>query len=509
MQRQIKGPVVLVVLDGWGLREETAHNGIALARTPRYDEFTTRYSHTILHAAGEHVGLPEGQMGNSEVGHTTIGAGHVIYQDLVRIGKDIADERLADNMAFATVFDHVKERGSQLHIIGLLSPGGVHSHEDHFHAVLSAAVQAGVARIVVHPFLDGRDTPKTSGLQSLERLERLLRSFSGTVIGSVSGRYYAMDRDTNWNRTDKAFAAIFNGQADHIYSTEVPPSRIIAEWYHNEVFDEHLEPMVFHGPDGKPLEVRDHDGIIFTNFRKDRAKQLAVKICNRASDQDLCFVTMTDYGKEIDALVAYKPEVIRATIGGVISQAGLKQAHITETEKFPHATYYLNGGRQEPYPGEEDVLIPSRKDIKTHDQAPEMRAREITDAALSRLDNDFIFINYANPDMVGHTANEPAILVAIETVDRELGRLVDAVLARNGAVLVIADHGNAETMVDPGTGAPHTSHTTNPVPCILIHETYQPKLRSHHPGLRDVGPTVLQLLGLPKPDVMSGISLIS
>lgn len=506
MIRQVKGPVVLVVLDGWGIREETSHNGIALANTPNFDRYKQKYAYTILHASGEHVGLPVGQMGNSEVGHTTIGAGHVIYQDLVRIGKDATEGLFLSNMAFQTVFKHVQERSSQLHLIGLLSPGGVHSHEQHLFELVNTAVKAGVGKIVVHPFLDGRDSPKTSGLSSLKKLEQYVESIPGCVLGSVSGRYYGMDRDTNWDRTEKAFQAIFNGIADHSYSTSVKPSEIIQEWYHKEIFDEHLEPMVFMDNDGKVFQVADGDGIIFTNFRKDRAKQLSQKICTNIPDRDICFVTMTDYGKEIDAIVAYRPETVPATIGAVISAAGLKQAHIAETEKFPHATYYLNGGRQSPYPGEEDVLIPSRKDIKTHDQAPEMRAKEITEEAIKRLDNDFIFINYANPDMVGHTANEDAIISAVETVDKELGRLYEAVLSRHGALLIIADHGNAETMVDPETGEPHTSHTINPVPCILIHESYQPALMKAG-ALRNVAPTILQLLGLHQPKGMTGRTL--
>ncbi len=507
MKRHVKGPVVLVVLDGWGIREESAHNGIALARTPNFDSFKQAYPYTMLQASGEHVGLPVGQMGNSEVGHTTIGAGHVIYQDLVRIGKDAAEGLFQSNMAFQTVFNHVLDRNSQLHVIGLLSPGGVHSHEQHVFELIHTAALAGVKRIVVHPFLDGRDTPKTSGLTSLKKLERYVDTIPGCVIGSVSGRYYAMDRDTNWDRTQKAFQAIFNGKADHIYDTAVKPSAIIQEWYHQEVFDEHLEPMVFKDVNGNALQVADGDGILFTNFRKDRAKQLSRKICTDIPDRDICFVTMTDYGEEIDAIVAYRPETVPATIGAVISAAGLKQVHIAETEKFPHATYYLNGGRQSPYPGEEDVLVPSRKDIRTHDQAPEMRAKEITDEALKRLDTDFMFINYANPDMVGHTANEKAIITAVETVDRELGRLCREVLRKHGGLLVIADHGNAETMVDPETGEPHTSHTTNPVPCLFIHESYQPTLMESG-ALRNIAPTVLQLLGLHQPKGMTGRTLL-
>lgn len=509
MSRKVSGPAVLVVLDGWGLREDQVHNGIALAKTPWFDHLVQTYPFIQLQASGEAVGLPEGQMGNSEVGHTTIGAGCVLYQDLVRITKDAESGKFSENEAFTHAFSHVMERGSQLHIIGLLSAGGVHAHEQHLIKTISAARSAGVERIVVHPFLDGRDCSKTSGTKSLEALEAYAKGVGNCLIGSVMGRYYSMDRDTNWDRTNKAFEAIFNGKADVMYETSVSPSQIIQEKYHLEVFDEQMEPMIFKTPEGEVLEVKDGDSIIFTNFRKDRAKQLSKKICESVKDRDVCFVTMTNYGQEIDALVAYKPAAIESTLGGVVSAAGLKQAHFAETEKFPHATYFLNGGQQEPYDGEEDVLVPSRKDIKTHDQAPEMKAKEITDEVLPRLaSNDYIFINYANPDMVGHTANEPAIITAVETVDRELKRLTEAVLKQQGCLLVIADHGNAEVIVDPVTGEPHTSHTINPVPCILVHPDWKPSLRNDSPGLKDVAPTMLDLLGLDKPSAMTGTSLI-
>lgn len=508
MKRSIKGPVVLVVLDGWGIRKETVHNAIAIAKTPNVDRFIKTFPFTQLFASGEPIGLPSGQIGNSEVGHMTIGAGCILYQELVRISNDIASGGLEHNPAFRTVFNHVKTRGSQIHIIGLFSPGGVHSHEEHFIQVIKAASKAGIHRIILHPFLDGRDTPKTSGMKSLKKLEEHITTMQGCYIGSVIGRYYSMDRDTNWDRTDKAFNAIFNGKADHVYDSSVSPSIIIQEWYHSNVFDEHLEPLVFKTDDGV-LEVRDGDGIVFTNFRTDRTKQLSKKICEQAKDKDLCFVTMTDYGNEVESLIAFGPQEVKETIGSVISKAGLTQARIAETEKYPHATYFLNAGRQTPYNGEEDVLIPSRRDIKTHDQAPEMRAREITDEAITRLgEKDFIFINYANADMVGHSANKDAIIIAVETVDRELGRLTNAVLKHNGAVLIIADHGNAEMIIDPVTGEPHTAHTTNPVPCILIHETFHPDLRHDEPGLDDVAPTILELLGLKQPESMTGESII-
>jgi len=510
MNRHVTGPVVLVVLDGWGLREDKTNNGVALAETPYFDYLVQTYPFAQLQAAGEAVGLPVGQMGNSEVGHTTIGSGTVLYQDLVRITKDAQSGAFSENPAFTQAFEHVKARISRLHILGLLSEGGVHSHENHFMATIEAARKHGVEQIILHPFLDGRDTSKTAGQTSLKKLENFIKELGDCEIGSVMGRYYAMDRDTNWDRTEKAFNAIFKGGAEQIHDWNILPSTEIEKMYASNVYDEHIEPMVFKNQSGQVIEVENGDALIFTNFRKDRVRQLSSKIAQQREDRDLCFVTMTHYSHDIEAIVAYKPVAIGTTLGEVIAQAGMRQTHIAETEKFPHATYYLNGGQERPFLGEEDVLIPSRKDIKTHDEAPEMMAKEICEAAIERLTvTDFMFINFANPDMVGHTAVQSAIKIAVETVDRELARLTKKVLAENGALLVIADHGNVELMVDVVTGEPHTAHTTNPVPCILVSNNLALKLRQDDPGLRDIAPTVLTLLGLTTPGSMSGTSLLS
>lgn len=500
--RRVLGPVVLVVLDGWGWREDTKDNGIAMAKTPVFDSLVSKYPFTLLQASGEAVGLPVGQIGNSEVGHTAIGAGKVIYQDLIRIGKDL--ERGAEhNRAFAQAFAHVTNRNSTLHLMGILSPGGVHGHEDHMMELARAAKRAGVQTIVLHPFLDGRDTPRTSGVESLRKLEEFCVE-NGCVIGSVMGRYWAMDRDTNWDRTDQAFFALTAGQAQHIYSDEIKPSEIVQELYHGEMFDEHMEPLLF----GQHA-ISKGDAVIFTNFRRDRAVQLSERIGTLLTESDLCFVTMTDYGLSFKALVAYTPEEKGITLGEAVAKKGMRQVHIAETEKFPHATYFLNGGAEGGFDGEEDVLVPSRKDVKTHDEAPEMRAHEICDEAISRLGNcDFMFINFANPDMVGHTANQKAIIQAVETVDYELGRLVDAVTASKGALVIIADHGNAEVMVDPVTGEPHTAHTINPVPCLVVSSLDGITLRNDEPGLIDVAPTVLDLLGIGATESMTGTSLL-
>lgn len=510
MKRRSNGPVVLVVLDGWGLDEAHEYNGVAQAQTPCFDELSSAYPFTTLQASGEHVGLPDGQIGNSEVGHTTIGAGTVIYQDLVRIGKDVTDKAFDANPAFQQAFDHVIQNNSQLHIMGLLSTGGVHSHEDHFVELFEAATRAGIKQINLHPFLDGRDSNRTDGTQSLARLESKVVELNCGHIATVTGRYYAMDRDKNWDRTERAMNAIANGEADEIFDNDTKPSVAILNHYDHERFDELIEPMVFRNADGQVATLNQNDAIIFTNFRTDRTRQLSKRIGEEITPKNLCFVTMTNYGNEINSIVAYEPISIEETIASVVANAGLNQAHLAETEKFAHATYFLNGGREDVHGLEEHVLIPSNKDVKTHDEKPEMKAKELTDETIARLaTNDFIFLNYANPDMVGHTANQKAIIVAVETVDRELGRLVKAVLEHNGTLLVIADHGNAETMIDPTTGQPHTAHTTNPVPCILIGKDNIAGLKlTDNGGLKDVAPTILDLLGLEKPAVMTGQSLI-
>jgi 2,3-bisphosphoglycerate-independent phosphoglycerate mutase len=510
-KHNVKSPVLLVVLDGWGIDEAKENNGVAMAQTPCYDSLIAKYPTTQLQASGEHVGLPDGQIGNSEVGHTTIGAGTVLYQDLVRIGKDVADKTIGSNPAFIQAFNHAVDNDSQLHVMGLLSTGGVHSHEDHFIEIIEAAVRSGVKKVVAHPFLDGRDSNRTDGSVSLQKLEEKLSELGAGRIATVIGRYYAMDRDKNWDRTDMAAAAIIEGKAQHVHSDTLP-SRAIADLYEAQTYDELIEPHVFLDADGEASTLQDNDSLIFTNFRTDRTRQLSNRIQTQVEPKNLCFVTMTNYGNEVNSIVAYEPASIEETLGSVIAAAGLKQAHLAETEKFAHATYFLNGGREHPHDQEEHVLIPSNKDVKTHDEKPEMKAKEICDAAIERLTtNDFIFINFANPDMVGHTANQPAIITAVETVDRELARLSDAVLACGGSMVVIADHGNAERMIDPETGNPHTAHTNNPVPCILVSEQLDGvTLRAEgDPGLKDVAPTVLDLMGLEQPSCMTGESLIN
>ncbi len=505
----VNKPVLLVVLDGWGIAQAEERNGVHRANTPNFDRLASTYPYTTLKASGEAVGLPDGQMGNSEVGHMTIGAGMVQYQDLVRVSKAVESGEIAQNPALNQAFKHAKDHQSQLHVIGLLSPGGVHAHEDHFIEIVRLAHAAGVTKIICHPILDGRDHSPVAGVASLKKLEDVCLA-NDAKIASTAGRYWPMDRDKNWDRTDKGFDAIWHGKAEHMITNQ-SPSEWVDEQYRAGHRDELMEPAVFYTDGEKPFTAQPNDSVIYTNYRTDRTRQLSQKITERVDEMNLCFVTMTDYGQEIKSIVAFAPQDIEHTIASAVSAAGLKQSHLAETDKYAHATYFLNGGKQDPHQGEEHILVPSRKDVKTHDQAPEMMAKELCDKTIERLlVDDFIFLNWANPDMVGHTAVPEAIITAVETVDRELGRLSEAVLKTGGTMLVIADHGNAEQMVDDD-GNPHTSHTTNPVPCIVIGKEYsglRSKNRLRSGELKDVAPTVLGLLGVDVPSSMTGKSLL-
>jgi 2,3-bisphosphoglycerate-independent phosphoglycerate mutase len=495
--------IILVVLDGWGYREEMKDNAVAAAKTPVFDCIWQKYPHTLLQASGEAVGLPEGQMGNSEVGHMTIGAGRPLDQDLVRIKKAIGMGEYANNPAFLALFDHVKKNDSTLHVQGLLSDGGVHSHVDHLSAFLKAARDHDVTRVAIHAFTDGRDVAPQSAAGYLKDLENVLKEVGIGFIASVSGRFYAMDRDNNWDRLAKATDAMFECKGN---VCTLKPSEYVENLYKENKLDEHLEPIVCLGDDGKSCAIQPHDGVFFFNFRADRARMLSRKMMERAEADDICFATMTEYGSEFKCLVAFPPMTIETTLAKEISAAGMTQAHIAETEKFPHATYFLNGGVEKPYPGEEHILLASRKDVDTHDKAPKMRAEGIADMAIEQIEKgtDFIFINFANPDMVGHTANVPAIVEAVEEVDTQLGRVLDALHAHGGIAFVTADHGNAEVNIEPATGDKHTSHTTNPVPAILTNQDKP----MHEGTLADITPTILELLGIPKPESMLGNPLI-
>lgn len=503
-------PVVLVVLDGWGHREEKKDNAIVAARTPFYDFLLDRYPHSLLQASGESVGLPEGQIGNSEVGHMTIGAGAVIDSDLVRITKAATDGSFSKNSAFKKLFEHVRRNHSILHVMGLVSPGGVHSHEDHLHAFLRAAKNSGVMKIAIHVFTDGRDTAPQSAAESLKKLEELIEGLDIAFIATASGRFYAMDRDSNWDRLAKVEHLLFHDRPEHDTGNRVvgrKPSEVLRDLYREGIVDEHLEPMIFLDESGLSYPVQDHDGVFFFNFRADRARQLSRKIVERSGGLDLCFVTMAEYDEKIPSYVAFPKTSVETTLAAEISAAGLRQAHIAETEKYAHATFYLNGGREVPHENETHVLVDSRKDVATHDMAPEMRASEIAGKAIEALEagNDFVFINFANADMVGHTANVPAIVKGVEEVDRQLKRVCRKAEELGGAAVITADHGNAELNVDQTTGEKHTAHTSNPVPFIVT----LPEVTLSDGSLADIAPTVLELFGLLKPPAMTGKSLVS
>ncbi len=502
---------MLIVLDGWGYREEAKNNAILSAKKPFFDLIWNTYPHSLLKASGNAVGLPEGQMGNSEVGHSTIGAGAIIDTDLVRIDKAVADGDLEKNPSIQALFKHVKTYDSTLHVQGLVSPGGVHSHQEHLFAFLHIAKKAGISKVAIHVFTDGRDTPPQSASQYLKALEAVLDELNTGkpadkphfFIATISGRYFAMDRDHNWDRLAHVEKALFECTGN---VCDIKPSAYLDEQYKAGKNDELLEPTVCATPEGTGCAIEKDDGVFFFNFRADRARMLSEKMIAKAKTENIMFVTLTEYSTDFGCEIVFAPIKIETTLGQEIANAGLEQAHIAETEKFAHATYFLNGGREKPYDKERDIMLPSRKDVKTHDQAPEMRAEAIADAAIEEIKKStpFIFINFANPDMVGHTANVPAIITAIEVVDTQLKRVITALTEAGGSAIIIADHGNAEINVDPVTDTKHTSHTTSPVPCILTSHEYQLK----NGGLADVAPTILALMNLSKPEKMTGASLL-
>lgn len=508
-------PVALIILDGWGYSAQTQNNPIHEAKTPFFDDLWQNYPHTLLDASGLAVGLPEGQMGNSEVGHITIGAGKTIDTDLVRISKAIENDQFKNNSAFIDLFNHVKKHNSILHVLGLIGPGGIHSHSDHLFAFLKTAKLAGIKSIAIHAITDGRDTPPKSSVVYIYELEKILSELNIGFITTISGRFYTMDRDKNWDRVERAEKAFFKSKGNlPPGGQKSSPSQAIKKLHNLGMVDEHIEPIVFMDKNDRSYPITKNDGVFFFNFRADRARQISKIISEKADLENLCFVTMTQYDPSILSKVAFPPLNIETTLAAEISKADLSQVHIAETEKFAHATYYLNGGRQNPHQKETHILINSRKDISTHDLAPQMKAVEITDKAIEYVNakTPFIFINYANPDMVGHTANEQATIKAIETIDNELERLIKTIQNNGGTAFITADHGNAEISIDKN-GHPHTAHTTNPVPAIFL-----PNCTTAHNQLRtsasrgtlaDIAPTILDLLILPKPTSMTGKSLLS
>ncbi len=503
--------VVLVICDGWGLREETSGNAIALAKTPNYTRLRTEFPATALSASGEDVGLPAGQMGNSEVGHLNLGAGRMVPQDILRIDLAIRDGSFFRNPSFLAACATAKKPGASLHLLGLVSDGGVHSHQAHLEALVELARRESVPRVFVHAFLDGRDTPPRSAGPYLERLEKTLAEKRTGAIATVSGRYYAMDRDRRWDREKIAYDAMVHGRGRAAGSA----AGALALAYAGGETDEFVVPTVIAGEAGPAGRIGDGDAVIFFNFRADRARQMTEALTAKdfdAFDRGAAprpdFVCMTEYKKEFGLPVAFPPMVLANILAAVWEKAGVRNLRLAETEKYAHVTYFFNGGVEKAYGGEERLLVPSLK-VATYDLAPRMAAPEITEKALAAIASgrhDAIVMNYANADMVGHTGKLEPTIEAIEFLDMCLGMVADAVLERCGVFLMTGDHGNAEQMIDPATGAPHTAHTTNPVPLIVAGGRERRALRSGG-SLRDVAPTILGLMGIPAPPEMTGRDL--
>jgi 2,3-bisphosphoglycerate-independent phosphoglycerate mutase len=509
-------PIVLTVLDGWGYRPEISGNAIALASKPAYDALLKKFPNTLVRTSGPAVGLPEGQMGNSEVGHMNIGAGRVVHMDITRIDLMIHSGEFFSQPLLREAME--RGRQQQLHLLGLLSDGGVHSQLDHLLALLRMARENHVERVFVHAFTDGRDTPPNSGIEYVRRLEQKLREYGAGRMATLCGRYYAMDRDNRWERVERAYRAVVHGDAAQRSND---PEDALRRSYERGTTDEFVEPVVLtQGEGGAPRgPIRDGDAVIFFNFRADRARQMTRamaepgfdKIADPRRPKDLLYVAMTQYEKTWPWLrYVLSPEKVEHLLAQVFAEAGLRNLRCAETEKYAHVTYFFNGGIEKPFGGEERILVPSPK-VATYDLMPEMSAAGITDAvvnAIEKGDFDVIVMNYANADMVGHSGKLEAAIKAVQAVDAGLGRIYPAMQRRGGAWIITADHGNAETMIDPVTGGPHTYHTTNPVPFLLVSGEDQVTLR---PGgaLQDVAPTILGLLGAQQPAEMTGRDLRS
>jgi 2,3-bisphosphoglycerate-independent phosphoglycerate mutase len=522
-------PLVLTILDGWGYRAETANNAIALARKPAYDKLLREFPNTLIRASEHFVGLPDGQMGNSEVGHLNIGAGRIVQMDITRIDAQIASGEFRKNPAIVQALQRAREAGRQLHLFGLVSDGGVHSHQEHLYALLRTAKECGLERVFVHAFMDGRDTLPTSGAGYIAALEQKMREYGVGKIASVSGRYYAMDRDKRWEREKKAFDAMVHGKAEG--GAHPDPVARIKESYNNGVTDEFLIPFVVVDAAGKPVaQIRDEDVCINFNYRADRARQITRVLARESSlnkkggrdlegwesldetipraeiPKNLHYVCMTQYDKLYELPLVILPESMDNILANILSAHQLRNLRVAETEKFAHVTYFFNGGIETPFPGEDRALVPSLK-VATYDLAPEMKAEAIGDIIVKAVNDtafDLVVANFANADMVGHSGKLEPTIKAVEAVDAQLDRIYKAIKENNGSWLITADHGNAELMVDPVSGGPHTAHTTNPVPMIYISEDASRYHLRNDGSLRDISPTLLNLLNLGLPKEMTG-----
>ena len=506
-----KKTTMLMILDGFGINENSEGNAVKLAKIPNINEIMKQYPNTIIHTSGLDVGLPEGQMGNSEVGHTNIGAGRIVYQELTRITKSIEDGDFFSNQELVSAIENCKKNNSKLHVLGLLSDGGVHSHMRHLFAILELAKRKDFEDVYVHCFLDGRDTPPASADGYIAELEEKMKEKGVGKIATISGRFYAMDRDKRWERVKEAYDALVNGEGHRFASA----TAAIENSYQKEIFDEFVKPSVICKNDEPVATIGENDSVIFFNFRPDRAREITRTIVDPDFDGferkyfKTYFVTFTNYDETLLPYVhiAFKKEEIKNTLGEYISKLGLTQLRIAETEKYAHVTFFFNGGEEKQYEGEDRILIPSPK-VETYDMKPEMSAGEVTDKVVDAINSkkyDVIILNYANPDMVGHTGSLEATIKALEFLDGCVKRVVDAIENNDGTLLITADHGNAEQMIDYKTGELHTAHTTNPVPLVLIGRE-DVKLKEGR--LADLAPTMLDLMNLEKPAEMTGESLI-
>ncbi len=526
-------PLVLTILDGWGYRAQTDANAIAQARKPNYDRLIAEFPNTLLRASDHFVGLPDGQMGNSEVGHLNIGAGRIVHMDITRIDESIADGSFFQHPVLVDAMRYAASHGRRVHLLGLVSDGGVHSHQRHLYALLKLAKQQQIEQLFVHAFLDGRDTLPTSGVEYLKQLQQQFREYGVGALASVSGRYYAMDRDRRWEREAKTFDAMVFGHAEG--GLHADPVARLTEYYNNGITDEFVVPFVCVDGKGKPIAtVQDEDVCICFNYRADRARQITRVLARNsgltllggmelpgADDLDaaiprntvpknLRYICMTQYDKQFTLPVVIPSESMDNLLANLMAEANLRNLRVAETEKYAHVTYFFNGGIEKPFPGEDRILVPSKK-VATYDLAPEMSADGIADVVTKAIADtafDVIVVNFANADMVGHSGKMGQTIRGVETVDACLGRLYQAIKLHGGSMLVTADHGNAEMMVDPMAGGPHTAHTTNPVPFILVTEWGKQVAVKNGGSLRDISPTILDLLRLQQPQNMTGASLI-